>query len=76
MGNVKSRRGGTLLMTPLKGADGQIYGMAQGNVLIGRVGIQASGNSEQVNHISVGRTSGGTTVERALVNFPALPAPR
>ncbi|HWW72395.1 MAG TPA: flagellar basal body P-ring protein FlgI, partial [Duganella sp.] len=35
MGNAKSLRGGTLLMTPLKGADGQVYGMAQGNVLVG-----------------------------------------
>jgi flagellar P-ring protein precursor FlgI len=38
MGNAKSLRGGTLLMTPLKGADGQVYGMAQGNVLVGGVG--------------------------------------
>src|SRR3954462_13520059 len=43
MGNAKSLRGGTLLMTPLKGADGQIYGMAQGNVLVGGVGASAGG---------------------------------
>jgi flagellar P-ring protein precursor FlgI len=43
MGDARSRRGGTLLMTLLKGADGQIYGMAQGNVLIGRGGTTVEG---------------------------------
>jgi flagellar P-ring protein precursor FlgI len=76
MGNAKSRRGGTLLMTPLKGAEGQIYGMVQGNVLIGCVGAQAAGSSAQVNHLSVGRISGGTTVEGAVDNSLGLPAPR
>ncbi|WP_460837618.1 flagellar basal body P-ring protein FlgI [Noviherbaspirillum agri] len=66
MGNAKSLRGGTLLMTPLKGADGQIYGIAQGNVLVGGVGASASGSKAQVNHLSVGRISGGATVERAV----------
>lgn len=66
MGNAKSLRGGTLLMTPLKGADGQIYGMAQGNVLVGGVGASASGSKAQVNHLSVGRISAGATVERAV----------
>src|SRR5471032_3354602 len=66
MGNAKSLRGGTLLMTPLKGADGQVYGMAQGNVLVGGVGVAAGGSSLQVNHLSVGRISGGATVERAV----------
>ena len=66
MGNAKSLRGGTLLMTPLKGADGQIYGMAQGNVLVGGVGAAAAGSSAQVNHLSVGRISSGATVERAV----------
>lgn len=68
MGNAKSLRGGTLLMTPLKGADGQIYGMAQGNVLVGGVGAAAAGSSAQVNHLSVGRISNGATVERAVAN--------
>jgi len=58
MGNAKSLRGGTLLMTPLKGADGQVYGMAQGNVLVGGVGAQAAGSSIVINHLSVGRISG------------------
>jgi flagellar P-ring protein precursor FlgI len=66
MGNAKSLRGGTLLMTPLKGADGQIYGMAQGNILVGGVGASASGSNAQVNHLSVGRISAGATVERAV----------
>ncbi|WP_374520973.1 flagellar basal body P-ring protein FlgI [Undibacterium squillarum] len=68
MGNAKSLRGGTLLMTPLKGADGQIYGMAQGNVLVGGVGAAANGAKAQVNHLSVGRISGGATVERAVAS--------
>ena len=66
MGNAKSLRGGTLMMTPLKGADGQIYSMAQGNVLVGGVGAAANGSKAQVNHLSVGRISSGATVERAV----------
>lgn len=66
MGNAKSLRGGTLLMTPLKGVDGQVYSIAQGNVLVGGVGASASGSKAQVNHLSVGRISAGATVERAV----------
>ena len=68
MGNAKSLRGGTLLMTPLKGANGEVYAMAQGNVLVGGVGASsASGSSSvQVNHLSVGRITAGATVERAV----------
>lgn len=68
MGNAKSLRGGTLLMTPLKGADGQIYAMGQGNLVVGGVGASANGSSTQINHLSVGRISDGATVERALPN--------
>ena len=68
MGNAKSLRGGTLLMTPLMGADGQIYAMAQGNLLVGGVGASANGSQAQINHLSVGRISAGATVERALPN--------
>jgi flagellar P-ring protein precursor FlgI len=68
MGNAKSLRGGTLLMTPLKGADGQIYAMAQGNLLVGGAGASANGSQAQINHLSVGRISAGATVERALPN--------
>jgi flagellar P-ring protein precursor FlgI len=68
MGNAKSLRGGTLLMTPLKGGDGQIYAVAQGNVLVGGVGASSAGGgtSIQVNHLSVGRISAGATVERGV----------
>lgn len=66
IGNAKSLRGGTLLMTPLKGADGQVYAMAQGNVLVGGVGASSGGSSVQVNHLSVGRVPAGATVERAV----------
>lgn len=66
MGNAKSLRGGTLLLTPLKGADGQIYGMAQGSVMVGGVGAGAGGASVTVNHLSAGRIPGGATVERSV----------
>jgi flagellar P-ring protein precursor FlgI len=68
LGNAKSLRGGTLLLTPLKGVDGQIYGMAQGNVLVSGVGAAANGARAQVNHLGVGRISGGATVERAVTS--------
>src|SRR6187455_2067414 len=58
MGNARSLRGGTLLMTPLKGADGQVYAMAQGNLLVGGFGAAASGSQVQVNHLSAGRITG------------------
>lgn len=67
MGNAKSLRGGTLLLAPLKGADGQVYALAQGNVLVGGVGASTPGGSSvTVNHLSVGRISAGATVERAV----------
>lgn len=66
IGNAKSLSGGTLLMAPLKGADGQIYAMAQGNVVVGGVGASSGGSSVQVNHLSVGRVPSGATVERAV----------
>lgn len=66
MGNAKSLRGGTLLMTQLKGADGQVYAMAQGNVLVGGAGASSGGSKVTVNHLSAGRIPGGATVERAV----------
>jgi flagellar P-ring protein FlgI len=66
IGNAKSLRGGTLLMAPLKGADGQIYAVAQGNLLVAGAGAAAGGASTQVNQLSVGRISNGATVERAV----------
>ncbi len=66
MGNAKSLRGGTLLMTPLKGADGQVYALGQGNVLVGGVGAEGGGSKVTVNHLSVGRVPAGALVERAV----------
>jgi flagellar P-ring protein precursor FlgI len=66
IGNAKSLRGGTLLMTPLKGADGQVYAMAQGSLLVSGAGASAGGSKAQVNHLSVGRIPDGATVERAV----------
>lgn len=66
MGNAKSLRGGTLLMTQLKGADGQVYAVAQGNVLVGGAGASSGGSKVTVNHLSAGRIPGGATVERAV----------
>lgn len=66
MGNAKSLRGGTLLMTPMKGIDNQVYAIAQGNILVGGIGASAGGSSVQVNHLSVGRVTGGAMVEREI----------
>ncbi|HBZ14818.1 flagellar basal body P-ring protein FlgI [Pantoea sp. NPDC088449] len=68
LGNAKSLRGGTLLMTPLKGADNQIYAIAQGNVLISGAGASAGGSRVQVNQLNGGRISSGATVEREIPN--------
>lgn len=66
IGNAKSLRGGTLLMTALKGADGQVYAMAQGMVMVGGAGASGGGSKVQVNHLSAGRIPVGATVERAV----------
>lgn len=66
MGNAKSLRGGTLLMTPLKGADGQVYAVAQGNMVVGGAGASANGSKVQVNQLSAGRIPGGALVERTV----------
>jgi len=69
IGNAKSLRGGTLLMTPLKGADGQVYAIAQGNLIVGGFGAQArDGSKITVNVPSVGRIPNGASVERAVNN--------
>ncbi len=66
IGNAKSLRGGTLVMTPLKGADGQVYAMAQGNLVVSGAGAAAGGSKTVVNHLDVGRIPNGATVERAV----------
>lgn len=67
LGKAKSLRGGTLLLSPLRGADGQIYSMAQGNLAVGGLGVSGSDGSQvSVNIPSAGRIPGGATVERAV----------
>lgn len=67
IGNSKSLRGGSLLMTPLKGIDGQVYAIAQGNLVVGGFGAEGmDGSRITVNVPSVGRIPGGATVERAV----------
>ena len=66
MGNAKSLRGGTLLMTPLKGPDGQVYAIAQGNMVVGGAGASANGSKVQINQLSSGRIPNGALVERAI----------
>lgn len=66
IGNANSLRGGTLLMAPLKGVNGETYALAQGNILVGGVGAQAGGSSAQINQLSGGRISGGALVEREV----------
>ncbi|MFN7645166.1 MAG: flagellar basal body P-ring protein FlgI [Burkholderiales bacterium] len=68
IGNAKSLRGGTLILTPLKGADGLTYAMAQGNVVVGGAGASAAGSKVQINHLSAGRVPSGATVERTVPN--------
>ena len=66
LANAKSLRGGTLIATPLKGADGQIYALAQGNLIVGGAGASQGGSKVQVNHLSAGRVPAGATVERSV----------
>ena len=67
LGNSKSLRGGTLLMSPLRGADGQVYAIAQGNLAVGGLGVSgADGSSLVINVPSVGRIPSGATVERSV----------
>ncbi len=67
LGQSKSLRGGTLLMTPLLGADGQTYAVAQGNLLVGGLGVSGNdGSSLIVNVPTVGRIPGGASVEQLI----------
>ena len=66
LANAKSLRGGTLIATPLKGADGQVYAVAQGNLVIAGSGAAAAGSKVQINHLSAGRIPDGATVERTV----------
>lgn len=67
IGGAKSLRGGTLLMTPLLGADGETYGIAQGNLVVGGLGVEGQDNSSLVVNIpTVGRIPRGATAERMV----------
>ncbi|WP_375575073.1 flagellar basal body P-ring protein FlgI [Paracidovorax oryzae] len=66
MGNAKSLKGGTLIATPLRGADGEIYALAQGNLVVGGAGASAGGSKVQINHLSAGRIPEGAQVERSV----------
>ncbi|AOW15372.1 flagellar biosynthesis protein FlgI [Hydrogenophaga crassostreae] len=72
MGNAKSLRGGTLITTPLKGVDGEIYALAQGNMLVGGAGAGGGGSKVQINHLSAGRIPSGAQVERTVPTGFAL----
>jgi flagellar P-ring protein precursor FlgI len=66
IGNAKSLKGGTLLLTALKGIDGQMYAIAQGNVVVGGAGAAAGGSKTVINQLSAGRVAGGATVEKTV----------
>jgi flagellar P-ring protein precursor FlgI len=66
VGNSKSLKGGMLISTPLKGGDGEIYAVAQGNLVVAGAGASAGGSKVQVNHLSAGRIPNGAQVERSV----------
>ncbi len=64
IGDAKSLEGGTLLLTPLYGADGKVYAAAQGPLALGGYSAGPAGNAKQVNHPTVGRIPSGALIER------------
>lgn len=67
IGGASSLRGGTLLMTPLLGADGETYGIAQGNLVVGGLGVEGQDNSSLIVNVpTVGRIPRGATAERMV----------
>ena len=69
LGNASSLRGGTLLLSALKGADGQVYAIAQGNLVVGGLGTNGNDGTRQgVSIPTVGRIPNGATVEKAVAN--------
>jgi flagellar P-ring protein precursor FlgI len=68
LGDAKSIAGGTLLLTSLKGGDGQVYAVAQGGVLTNSFSYGGEASSAQKNHPTAGRVPGGALVEREVPN--------
>lgn len=66
IGDARSLQGGTLLQTPLMGADGNVYAVAQGPISVGGFGASSGGSSQQKNHLTVGRIPAGAIVEREV----------
>ncbi|HEY4904164.1 MAG TPA: flagellar basal body P-ring protein FlgI [Candidatus Sulfotelmatobacter sp.] len=74
VGDARSLEGGMLLLTPLYAADGQVYGAAQGPLVVGGYATGSSANSKTVNHPTVGRVPNGAIVERdSSVDLSKLP---
>ncbi len=74
LGDAKSLLGGSLVLTPLRGIDGRVYALAQGNLVVG--GVSATGNtgsSVTVNIPTAGLVPNGATVEREILNRSAVP---
>ncbi|HRA61446.1 MAG: flagellar basal body P-ring protein FlgI [Rhodoferax sp.] len=66
LGNSKSLKGGMLISTALRGVDGEVYALAQGNLIVGGAGASAGGSKVQINHLSAGRIPAGGQIERAV----------
>ncbi len=66
IGDARSLQGGTLILTSLKGIDGQTYAVAQGSVSIGGISAGTTGNSVEINHPTVGRVPNGANIERIV----------
>lgn len=66
LGDAKSIQGGTLLFTPLKGADGNVYAVGQGSVSVGGFSVDSGGDAAQKNHPTVGVIPSGATIERSI----------
>ncbi|HQX58405.1 MAG TPA: flagellar basal body P-ring protein FlgI [Burkholderiaceae bacterium] len=66
LGNSKSLKGGMLINTALRGVDGEVYALAQGNLIVGGAGASAGGSKVQINHLSAGRIPAGGQIERAV----------
>ncbi len=66
IGNATNLQGGTLLVTPLRGVDGEVYGLAQGPISVGGYSVNAFGSARMKNHVTAARIPDGATVERSL----------